>query len=416
MSAEFDNKLAEYAQLLVSVGLNIQKGQELCISSPIDPKCAEFVRMCAQAAYDLGASEVNVDWNDEKLGRMKYLRASDEVFDKFPQWNVDKLMTRAKNGAALLAIAASDPEMLKGVNSDRIMRRTRSSGKALEEYYALEFKNAFAWCVASVPVPSWSKKVFPHLSPKKAEEALWDSIFKAVRVDGSGNAVTLWRDHIDRTARRAEKLNSYAFDSLHYTNSLGTDLVAKLPQNHIWIGGAEKTSGEKEIPFVANIPTEEIFTAPIRNGVNGIVYASMPLCIDGNVIRNFNFVVKDGKIVEAHAEEGEQILKNAISVDEGASYFGELALVQYDSPIRKMGILFYNTLFDENASCHIAFGEAYPCIKDSAGKSKSELIPLGLNDSITHEDFMIGTPDLRIIGTTKSGEKITVFENGNFAF
>jgi aminopeptidase len=227
--------------------------------------------------------------------------------------------------------------------------------------------------------------------------------------------VERWREHIAATARRAKRLNDYNFQSLHYTNSLGTDLTIVLPENHVWAGGSEKTPAGAE--FVANMPTEEIFTAPRWDGVNGRVYAALPLALNGNLVKDFYLDFKDGKIVNVHAEEGEAFLKNSIAMDEGSSYLGEVALVPYDSPISNTGILFYNTLFDENASCHLAFGSAYPnCVKGGEKLDEAGQKALGLNQSMNHVDFMVGTADLSIVGTTHDGKTIPVFQNGNFAF
>ena len=238
--------------------------------------------------------------------------------------------------------------------------------------------------------------------------------FTSVRISGKGDAVARWHEHVALLKSRIAKLNELHFTSLYYQNSLGTSLNIKLPETHVWAGG-DNTS-RAGFPFVANMPTEEVFTAPLRDGIDGVVYAALPLVHNGNIIENFHFVIKDGKIVEAHAEKGEDILKAAIAEDEGASYFGEVALVPYDSPISNQKILFYNTLFDENAACHLAFGEAYPeCVKGGEAMSKEELKAAGLNDSNTHVDFMVGTADLSIIGTTKDGREIPVFVNGNFA-
>ena len=222
-----------------------------------------------------------------------------------------------------------------------------------------------------------------------------------------------WQAHLDTLHRRVEKLNSLRLASLHYTNSLGTDLTIRLPEGHVWEAGNDVTP--KGQTFIANIPTEEIYTAPLKTGIDGVVYSAMPLVNDGNIIDKFHFVVKEGKIVEAHAEKGEDSLLAAISLDEGARYFGEVALVPYDSPISNQNILYYNTLFDENAACHLAFGEAYPCIEGGRDMTKEELKARGLNDSITHVDFMVGTPDLSIVGTTQDGREIPIFVDGNFA-
>ena len=406
-----NTKLQEYAALLVQVGLNVQKGQTLVISSPIE--CAYFARMCASAAYDVGCREVVMNWHDDALAREKYLRAESAVFDEVPEWRRHFYNDYAAQGAAYLAISASDPENLKGVDPDRLVRAQRASGKALETFDRLQMSSGFPWCIASIPIPSWAAKVFPEASAEQAMEKLWDAIFHTMRITGDGKSAQRWREHIEKLAERKGKMNALRFKTLHYTNSLGTDLTVELPEDHIWESGDDETSAGQS--FIANMPTEELFTAPLREGINGVVYASMPLVNDGNIIDGFHFVVKDGKIVEAHAKQGEEVLRSAISVDEGASYFGEVALVPYDSPISNLKLLFYNTLFDENAACHIAFGEAYPCIEGGREMSKEQLKEKGLNDSITHVDFMIGTRDLCITGITQDGREIPVFADGNFA-
>ena len=243
---------------------------------------------------------------------------------------------------------------------------------------------------------------------------LWDAIFTSVRISGRGDAVARWREHVALLKSRITKLNELHFASLYYQNSLGTSLNVKLPEAHVWSGGSNTCRAG--FPFVANMPTEEVFTAPLRDGIDGVVYAAMPLVHNGNIIEGLRFVIRDGRIVEAHADKGEDILKAAIAEDEGASYFGEVALVPHDSPISNQKLLFYNTLFDENAACHLAFGEAYPeCIEGGEAMSREELREKGLNSSITHVDFMIGTSDLSIVGTTKDGREIPVFVNGSFA-
>ena len=406
-----EEKLQEYARLLVRVGLNVQRGQTLVISSPVE--CAYFARLCAAEAYAAGCKEVVMNWHDDALGRMKYLYADDAVFDDVPLWRRHFFNDYAQEGAAYLAISASDPENLKGVDGSRIIRAQQASGKALKEFDRLQMCGGFPWCIASIPIPNWAKTVFPEDGEERAMERLWDAIFRAVRISGDGKAVEKWQAHLKTLHARMEKLNALKFKSLHYTNALGTDLTVELPEGHIWEAGNDVTLSGQE--YIANIPTEELFTSPLKTGVNGVVYASLPLVHDGNIIDGFHFVVKDGKIVEARARQGEETLQAAIAVDEGASYFGEVALVPYDSPISNQKILFYNTLFDENAACHIAFGEAYPCLEGGQKMTKEELKARGLNDSITHVDFMVGTPDLRIVGTTHDGREIPVFENGNFA-
>ncbi len=404
-------KLQEYAALLIQVGLNVQKGQTLVISSPVE--CAFFARMCAAAAYDAGCREVVMNWHDDALAREKFLRADSSVFDEVPVWRQHFFNDYAQQGAAYLSIAAEDPEHLKGVDPDRMVRSQRAGGKALETFYRLQMSSGFPWCIASIPIPSWAVRVFPDVPQEQAMEKLWEAIFHTMRITGDGKSAQRWREHIDALTRRREKLNALRFKTLHYTNSLGTDLTVELPEGHIWEAGDDRTAAGQK--FIANMPTEELFTAPLREGINGVVYASMPLVQDGNIVDGFHFVVKDGKIVEAHAQKGEEVLRSAISVDEGACYFGEVALVPYDSPISNLKLLFYNTLFDENAACHIAFGEAYPCIEGGREMTKEQLKEKGLNDSITHVDFMIGTKDLQIVGTTQDGREIPVFVDGNFA-
>ena len=404
-----NEKLREYARLLVRVGVNVQEGQRLVLSSPVD--CAFFARLCAEEAYQAGCEEVVMNWSDDAMTRMKYLHAKDGVFDTVPSWRRHFFNDHAQEGAAYLAISATDPENLKGVNPERLVRSQRASGEALKIFDDLQMSSAFPWCIASIPIPTWAEKVFPN--QETAMEGLWEAIFRAVRISGDGKAVERWREHLATLRRRTEKLNALRFRSLRYTNALGTNLTVELPEGHIWEAGDDVTGTGQT--FIANIPTEEIFTSPLRTGVNGVVYSAMPLSHDGNVIDKFHFVVRAGRIEEAHAEQGDAALQAAISVDEGARYFGEVALVPYDSPISNQRLLFYNTLFDENAACHIAFGEAYPCIEGGRSMTKEERKERGLNDSITHVDFMVGTPDLSIIGTTPDGKEVPVFVDGNFS-
>ena len=406
-------KFKEYAKLLVEVGVNIQKGQTLVLSSPVD--CAWFARLCARAAYAAGCREVVMRWSDDELTREKYLHAEDSVFDSLPAWQAEFDNGYARQGAAFLHISARDPENLVGVDPDRITRSQRSSGEALREYRELTMSNTVPWCIGSIPIPSWARKVFPGCPEDEAVEKLWEAIFQTVRVDGSGAAVDRWREHLAGLKGHMDRLNGLNLESLHYTNSLGTDLTIRLPEGHIWAAGSSET--KSGLPFIANMPTEEVFTAPLRNGVDGVVCSSMPLVHNGVVIDKIRFQVKEGKIVEASAQTGEDALRAAITLDEGASYFGEVALVPYDSPISRQKLLYYNTLFDENASCHLAFGEAYPeCLQGGAGMSKEERKARGLNDSITHVDFMVGTADLSVTGKTRDGREVPVFVDGNFAW
>lgn len=405
------NKLEEYAHLLIEIGLNVQKGQYVIINSPVE--CAPFTRLCVKAAYEVGAKQVILNWSDDFIARQYWLNAADEVFDQVFPWDVQKNLELTKRGAARLSIAAQDPENLKGVDPERLKRASKAFGEANKEYRSMMMASAVPWCVASIPVPSWAKKVFPDLSAEDAVERLWDEIFKAVRITDEGGAVKRWREHCANLAEKCRIMNGHAFKHLHYTNSLGTDLTVELPEGHIWEAGSERSG--TGIDFVANLPTEEVFTAPKFNGVNGKVVASKPLVLGGNIVDGFYMILKDGKIVEAHAEKGEEYLREELATDEGASYLGEVALVPYDSPISNSGVLFYNTLFDENASCHFAFGKAYPtCIEGGTDMTGEQLKARGLNDSITHVDFMVGTSDLSVDGVNKNGETIPVFRNGNF--
>jgi len=407
-----NNRLAEYADLIVKTGVNIQKGQLTIISCPIE--CADFARLLAEKAYDTGAGEVIVNWLDDRIDRLKYIRGADEIFDNFPEWRKSYFQYQAYKKAAKISVYAEDPEKLVGVDPDRIKRWSVSSGNALKFYSDSQMANEFVWCVVSMPTAAWAKKVFPSLDSEKAVDALWDEIYKAVRVNGDGKSVEKWQEHINLMNSRRNRLNDWDFSRLIYKNSLGTNLTVELPLNHSWTAAEE--IAKTGVKFIANMPTEEIFTLPKKDGINGTVYASKPLALDGNLIENFSFKIKDGKIIECFAEKGLEHLKNAVSVDEGASFFGEVALVPFDSPINNSRVLFYNTLFDENASCHFAFGGAYPCFKDADSISAEEMATRGMNDSITHEDFMIGTADLSVIGVTKDGKSIPVFTNGNFAF
>lgn len=404
-------ELEKYALLVVKTGINLQKDQTLVISSPIE--CAPFTRLVAEAAYSSGARDVVLNWVDELSSKIRFLHAPDEVFDEFPEWRKEFYLSYLRGGAAFVSISAADPELLKDVNPEKIIRAQKASNTALKEYREKIMSHENSWCVVSVPTVPWAKKVFPDVSEEQAVKLLWDAILTAVRVPAA-DPIKEWDEHKARLKERRDFLNASNFKYLHYKNDLGTDLTIELPDGHIWMGGSKNNA--KGIDFVANIPTEEVFTLPKKTGINGTVFSSKPLVYNGNLIENFKLTFKDGKVVEYRAEQGQEILKKLIETDEGSSYLGEVALVPYDSPISNAKILFYNTLFDENASCHLAFGKAYPtCIKNGGSLSKEELEEQGVNDSLVHVDFMIGTKDLTITGITSSGERVPVFTNGNFA-
>lgn len=406
------NCFKKYASLIVKEGINIQKNQILVINSPIE--CAEFTREISEIAYKEGAKDVVVVWNDELLAKIKYLNAPEEVFEEFPNWRKELFVSYAKDGAAFLSISASDPELMKEVKPERLMKANKAGSIALKDYRERLMSDKNVWCVVSVPTKAWSKKVFPNSNDKEAVEKLWSAIFNAVRADVD-DPVASWEVHKNNLKKSMNFLNENNFKYLQYKNSLGTDLKIELPKNHLWLGGSSYTP--ENVEFIANIPTEEVFTLPKKTGVNGIVVSSKPLNYRGNLIEDFSITFKEGKIVDFTAKKGYESLKSLIDTDEGSKYLGEIALVPYDSPISNSNILFYNTLFDENASCHLAIGEAYPvCIKNGENMTKEELKSAGVNYSIEHVDFMIGTSDLSIIGTRENGEEVTVFNNGNFTF
>jgi aminopeptidase len=413
MIENFENKLKEYAHLLVEVGMNLQPGQTPRIAGPVE--CAPLVRLCVEAAYDAGAKDVLVDWTDDFVTRQRYLKADETVFSEFPSYLKAKFDWMLDTGCTALTIIGSDPEALKGVDNRRILAWQRASGEPTRAWYDAMSASKFQWSLGAHPTRAWAEKVFPDKTGQDAIDALWEAIFAVCRISGDGTAVQKWQDHCAQMRQRCKILNDYNFKSLHYTNSLGTDLTIVLPENHVWAGGSELSQGGVE--FVANMPTEEIFTAPQYNAVNGRVYAALPLALDGNLVENFYMDFQNGKIVDVHAEAGEEYLRSSIALDEGSAYLGEVALVPYDSPINNRGILFYNTLFDENASCHLAFGSAYPtCVRGGEKLDADGQKALGLNQSMNHVDFMVGTKDLSIVGTTQDGREIPVFVDGNFAF
>lgn len=407
----FNDKLNEYAKLCVTVGINLQMGEPLVINSPIEG--AEFVRLVAKNAYEVGASEVHVNWNDEILTKLKYENAPMEVFENFPKWYADGMEDYAKKGAGFLSISAQDPELLKEIDPKKIAASNKSASVALKEFRNYTMNDINSWCVVSIPTISWAKRVFPELGEEAAYEKLWDAIFYATRIDQE-DPIKAWEDHIENLAEKNDFLNKNKLKSLHYTASNGTDLKVELPKGHIWVAGGGKNS--KGTYFVANMPTEEVFTMPHKYGVNGIVYSTKPLNYGGKLIDEFNITFKDGKVIDYDARLGKEVLKDLFDIDEGAMHLGEVALVPYESPISKSNIIFKNTLFDENASCHFAFGKAYPTnIENGPDMNDEELDAHGVNDSLTHVDFMVGSKDMDIVGETENGEKINIFKDGNWA-
>ncbi|MGL5244459.1 MAG: aminopeptidase, partial [Sarcina sp.] len=323
-------------------------------------------------------------------------------------------LSYAKEGACFLSISASDPELLKDVEPTKIATFRKASSIASKEFSERLMSNENCWSIVSIPTIGWAKKVFPDSSSEEAIEKLWNEIFKIVRVD-TENPVKAWYEHTKNLSNKMNFLNNQNLKSVHFKNSLGTDLTIELADTHLWVGGAEKS--QNGVEFIANMPTEEVFSMPKKTAVNGIVYSSKPLNYAGNIIDNFSLTFKNGKVIDFNAKKGYETLKHLLDTDEGAKYLGEVALVPFNSPISNSGIIFYNTLYDENASCHLALGKAYSaCVKNGENLSEESLAKLGANNSLTHVDFMIGTSDLSITGLTIDNKEVKIFNNGNWAF
>ena len=408
-----DKMLDKYAQLVVCTGVNLQTGQELIINSPIE--CADFARRVARAGFAAGARDVAIKWSDEKMARIRLDNAELEVFGEFPKWRHDMFMEYIEKGAAVISIHASDPEIFSGADSEKLLLNQRTAGKALLEYRQKLMSNELRWCVVSIPTSSWAAKVFPEVSKEQAVELLWKAIFKTVRIEADNQPVDEWKLHTEYLKKASDFMNSSRFKALEYSNSLGTRLTVKLPEGHIWAGGAELAADG--VSFVANMPTEEIYTLPDRDGADGVVYAAKPLVYHGQVIEDMVLTFEKGKVIEAKASRGQEALDELLATDEGACHLGEVALVPYDSPISNTGVLFYNTLFDENAACHLALGMGFAdTIRDFHNKTLEECRELGINDSMIHEDFMIGSEDMDIDAVCENGDVVPVFRHGNWAF
>lgn len=406
-----EENLVKYAELLVKTGINIQEGQTLVINAPIHG--AYFVRKIAENAYKAGAKNVHVEYSDEELSLIKYMNAPDEAFEEYPIWKADGFAYMAENDYAFLSLSSSNPDLLKGVDPDKIAAANKAHGEAMAVFRKHISNSTVSWCVAAMPSQAWSQKVFPDVSPEEAMNKLWDNIFEATRSDQE-DPVEAWNKHLDQLNDKMAFLNEHPIKTLHYKGE-GTDLVVELPEKHIWMGGGEDNS--KGVYFIANMPTEEIFTMPLKTGVNGIVSSTKPLSYGGNLIEDFTLTFKEGKIVDFSAKEGYETLEKLIATDEGSHYLGEVALVPHDSPVSNTEIIFFNTLFDENASCHFAIGSAYPTnIEGGADMDQNELDAHGVNTSITHVDFMVGSPELDIEATMVDGSKKMIFKKGNWAF
>ncbi|WP_458118664.1 aminopeptidase [Paenibacillus sp. Z6-24] len=409
--SDFQTKLEQYAELAVRVGVNIQPGQRFIINAPIH--AAEFVRLVTRKAYEAGAILVKVNWNDDQITRLRYELAPDESFEIGPKWYAAEMEELAVDGGAVLHVVADDPDLLKGIDSKRIAASQKASSTVLSKYREYVQSDKLSWSIVAVPSESWAAKVFPDESPEAQISTMWDYIFKSVRV-GDGDAVAAWKEHVKTLNEKSDYLNKKAYKQLHYV-APGTDLTIGLPKGHIW--AAADSISQRGDAFIANMPTEEVFTAPLKTDVNGYVSSTKPLSYGGTIIDNFKLTFKDGRIVGVEAEQGQETLEHLVEMDEGAHYLGEVALVPHRSPISMSNILYYNTLFDENASNHLAIGSAY-AFNLQGGKelSREELTERGLNNSLVHVDFMIGSGEMDIYGITEDGQQEPVFKQGGWAF
>ncbi|HCX0401787.1 TPA: aminopeptidase [Staphylococcus aureus] len=409
----YKEKLQQYAELLVKVGMNVQPKQPVFIRSSVET--LELTHLIVEEAYRCGASDVRVVYSDPTLKRLKFENESVEHFanHEIKSYDVEARMDYVKRGAANLALISEDPDLMDGIDSQKLQAFQQQNARAFKGYMESVQKNQFPWVVAAFPSKAWAKRVYPELSVEEAYIKFIDEVFDIVRIDGN-DPVENWRKHIANLSVYAQKLQQKNYHALHYVSE-GTDLTVGLAKNHIWEDATSYVNG-KEQAFIANIPTEEVFTAPDRNRVDGYVTNKLPLSYNGTIIDQFKLMFKDGEIIDFSAEKGEAVLKDLINTDEGSRRLGEVALVPDDSPISNRNTIFYNTLFDENAACHLAIGSAYAFnIQGGTEMTVEEKIASGLNDSNVHVDFMIGSSDLTIYGIFEDGSKELVFENGNWA-
>ena len=401
------------AKLIVRKGVNVQKDQPVVINASV--KDAEFIEMLAKYAYEAGAKYVSVEWRDSKISKMAYQYQSDETLAEVPQWQYDKRKYQQDGGACYISIASGKPGEMADIDSEKINIANMAYYSKMADLMSYTMNNEGQWCIAGVPSLEWANVVFPDLPDEEAFEKLGDAIFAVTRVTEDNDPIAEWNEHDKELIEHAKKLNSYAFKKLHFRSGLGTDLYVELVKDHIWVGGGCYTPAG--VYFDPNMPTEECFCMPQKTGTQGIVYASKPLSYNGKVIEDFWLRFEDGKVVDFDAAKEKDALEKLLDFDEGSRYLGEVALVPYDSPISKSGILFFNTLYDENAACHLALGRPYPeNIKGGEEMSKEELTACGANDSMQHEDFMFGTEDMEIDGIKEDGSVVPVFRKGNFVF
>ena len=402
--------LKKYANLIARTGANVQKGQEVMIYADLDQP--EFVKMLVEECYKLGAKKVMVEWDYQPLTKLNVKYRSLKTLSTIEKWEIERLEHRLKTLPVMIYLLSEDPDGLKGINQQKYSKSSQARYKITKPYRD-KMDNIYQWCIAAVPGEKWAKKMFPNLRKSQAIEKLWEAILTTSRVDD--NPTSAWENHNKDIKSRCDYLNSLGIKLLEYKSSNGTQFTVGLMENARFLGGREKTLSD--IEYNPNIPSEEVFITPKKGEAQGIVYSSRPLSFRGELIENFSIRFENGKAVEVKAEKNEELLRELISMDEGASYLGECALVPYNSPICQSGLIFYNTLFDENAACHLAFGEGFAeCIIDFDKYTLEQCREMGCNTSIIHEDFMIGTADLDITAVTRSGERFEIFKNGNWAF
>ncbi|MCJ8012433.1 aminopeptidase [Paenibacillus sp. KQZ6P-2] len=406
----FEDKLNNYAELAVKIGANVQPGQTLVVSAAID--AAELVRLIVKKAYEAGANMVKVNYTDEVVTRLRYDLAPEESFLIPPTAQAREWTELAEQNAAFLTLISANPDLLKGVSPERIANYQRTFGQAMAKYRQYQQANKMSWTGIAFPSPDWAAKVFPDAPKEEQVSKLWDAIFYAVRADQE-DPIGAWHKHVDTLQSKSDELNSKNYHKLHFV-APGTDLTMELPTGHIWAQAG--SVNEQGTTFVANIPTEEVFTAPLKTGVNGYVSSTKPLSYGSNIIDRFKLTFENGRIVDFTAEVGQDTLARLIGMDEGSHYLGEVALVPFHSPISQSNILYLTTLFDENASCHLAIGSSYAfSIEGGKTMSKEELASHGMNASITHVDFMMGHPEMNITGITQDGKEEAIFVNGDWA-
>lgn len=402
--------LENYAALAVNIGVNVQQGQTVVVMAPIT--AAPLVRLIASKAYEAGAKNVHVEYNDEELTLIKYKKAPEEAIAEYPIWRAKAWEEFVEKGAAFIQIYAPSPDLLNDVDPARVATASKAASTALSGYRSSLMNHTNAWSLISYATPVWAAKVFPDMAPDEAVQKLWERIIDATRI-GLEDPVQAWKEHNAKLLQMVEKLNRKRYKQLHY-EAPGTSLNVELPDGHIWLGGSKANA--KGIFFNPNMPTEEVFTMPHKDGVNGTVRSTKPLNYNGQVINGFSLTFKEGKVIDYSAEQGYDALSHLLKTDDGAGHLGEVALVPHDSPISNSNVTFFNTLYDENASCHLALGQAYPVnLEGGAQMSPEELLAHGANRSLAHEDFMIGSEDLNIDGVTQAGDREPIFRNGNWA-